>query len=68
MYRLNRSYQSVSSYFFSGLPSFIASNLIEQAPVLGIIRQAPIPDVLLRAKRSVDMKLGAIPKVSLRPL
>jgi hypothetical protein len=48
MYRLNRSYQSVTSYFFSGLPSFLASNIIEQIPLLDIIQQVPLRELIRR--------------------
>ncbi|KAK0627004.1 hypothetical protein B0T14DRAFT_600319 [Immersiella caudata] len=48
MYRLNRSNQSVASYFFSGLPSFLASNIIEQVPILDIIQQAPVRALIRR--------------------
>ncbi|KAK0652140.1 hypothetical protein B0T16DRAFT_405530 [Cercophora newfieldiana] len=59
MYRINSSHQSTSSYFLSGLPSFLASNVIEQAPIPDLVLKIMGNEIRLRpAARVLSLYIG----------
>ncbi|KAL2197432.1 hypothetical protein P885DRAFT_34812 [Corynascus similis CBS 632.67] len=42
MFKMVSNQQSLGPYLFGGLPSFLASTLLEQLPALGLIRKTPL--------------------------